>query len=100
MLPGIQNPTVTMIGILAQTDIRHDHHFWNFFFDGANGLLHDPILCKVFKPDRILLLWDAKQDDSLHTGPQGGFRLTDRFFHRQLIYAWHRTDLAATLPMP
>ncbi len=81
MLTRIQNSAMTMIGVFTQTHIGHHHHLRNFLFDGADRLLDDSIVRKVFQSDRILLRWNPKQDHSGHAGLRSGFRFTDCFLH-------------------
>ena len=78
---GVQDPTVTMIGVFTETHIGHNHQLGDFLLDGADRLLDDSVIGEIFQSNRILLRRDPEQDHSGHTGLRGGFRFTDRFFH-------------------
>jgi hypothetical protein len=99
MLASIQDPAVTMIGVFAQADIGHHDHLRDFLFDGADGLLDNSVLCKVFKPDRIFFFRNSEENHSLHICLQRGFRFTDSFFQRQLVYPRHRADFIPPSPV-
>jgi hypothetical protein len=54
MLARVQNAAMTVIGVFAQTHIRHHHHLRDFLLDRANCLLDNSIFREILQPDRIL----------------------------------------------
>jgi hypothetical protein len=82
-----------VVGIFAQTDIRHHHHFGNVPFNRPDRLLNDPVIGKVLQPKRIFLRRDAEQNHGRDSQAESGFRFAHGFIDRQLGNSRHRADL-------
>ena len=81
-----------VVCVLAQANIRHYHHFGEFFLDSADGLLNDAISGKVFQPHRILLCWNTKQDYRRNIQFCGLLSFPNSFIYGELRNARHGYD--------
>ena len=58
----VDDPTVTVIGVLAKTNIGNDHQFGKLLLQLTDRLLNDPVIGRRLAACRIFFSRDAEQD--------------------------------------
>jgi hypothetical protein len=84
---------VSVVGVLAQADIRHHGHAGDVALDGFDRRLHRTGGIPRRRADAVLPLRKSEQEHGAHAGVPRPLRLFDRFAHAELEDSGHGADL-------
>jgi hypothetical protein len=88
---------MAVVGVLAQAGIgdRHDRELERM--DPAEGLLHDPVVCRSIDPERVLGLRQTEEEHPADAEVRQACRLVGRDVGRHAEDAGHRVDRLANV---
>jgi hypothetical protein len=80
---------VTVIRVLAETDVGHDDQVWTRALERRDGLLHHTVVSVALEPERVLRVRDPEEEHGLDAERRELDCLAGELVDRELVDARH-----------